>query len=308
MSENIITFTTPQKFNKVRVDKVAHHFYPQYSRTQIQRYIDQGNAWLDEHVITKSHKVLTGDSIIIEVPELKTSELKAVNIPLNLIFEDKNLIVLNKKSGMIVHPGIGTAEDTLVHALLYHCQGNLSGIGGIERPGIVHRLDKETSGLMIVAKSDSAFQSLSTMFSERTIKKEYIALVSGITQLNSGTINKPIGRHPVKRHMMAVTAKGRFAKTDWELIEKFNNIISLLRIQLHTGRTHQIRVHLSNMGYPILGDTTYGYKNSNIDKFRASRVMLHSQRLNFKHPITGENLEFYAEFPEDFKNLLDKLR
>ena len=245
------------------------------------------------------------------IPETKPSELKAVDLPLDIIFEDKHLLALNKASGMIVHPGAGTGEDTLVHALLSHCKGGLSGIGGVERPGIVHRLDRETSGVMLVAKSDAAHRGLSEQFSERSLQKEYVALVSGSPTLLSGSIKKPIGRNPNHRHKMAVVEDGpggRDAHTDWEVVEKFGSIATLVRCTIHTGRTHQIRVHLKSLGHVVLGDVVYGWKPDARLPKQPARVMLHAEHLVVTHPITGKQLDLRAPLPKDFSQTIAQLR
>jgi 23S rRNA pseudouridine1911/1915/1917 synthase len=245
------------------------------------------------------------------LPDTKPSELKAVDIPLDVLFEDKHLLVINKVAGMIVHPGAGTGEDTLVHALLAHCEGELSGIGGVERPGIVHRLDRETSGVMVVAKTDAAHRGLSEQFSSRSLEKQYVTLVSGAPDLLSGSMRKPIGRNPHQRHKMAVVETeqgGRDAHTDWEVLEKFGKVAALVRCTIHTGRTHQIRVHMKALGHIILGDVVYGWKPEPALKKQPKRVMLHAEHLTFTHPITGKTLDLRAPLPKDFESVLKELK
>jgi 23S rRNA pseudouridine1911/1915/1917 synthase len=228
-----------------------------------------------------------------------------------VIYEDKALLAVNKPAGMVVHPGAGTREDTLVHALLAHCAGSLSGIGGVERPGIVHRLDRETSGVIIVAKTDIAHRELARQFAARTVVKEYLALVSGVPRLLSGTILKAIGRNVRHRHKMAVVEEGhggRASWTDWAVVETYGDLAALVTCTLHTGRTHQIRVHLSSMGHPLLGDSAYGWKENSRIRSQPKRVMLHAARLCVIHPVTGKVLDLKAPLPADFKAQMKALR
>ncbi|HYD85824.1 MAG TPA: RluA family pseudouridine synthase, partial [Opitutus sp.] len=209
------------------------------------------------------------------------------------------------------HPGAATGEDTLVHALLAHCKGTLSGIGGVERPGIVHRLDRETSGIILVAKSDKAHRGLAEQFSERALQKEYLAIVSGAPALISGSIRKPIGRNKQHRHKMGVVEiadGGKDAHTDWEVVEKFGDVAALVRCAIHTGRTHQIRVHLKSLGHILLGDAVYGWKMDTRLKRQPERVMLHAEHLVFAHPITKKTLDLRAPLPSDFEAMLAQLR
>lgn len=301
-------YEVPEGINKLRADKALHMNCPELSRSQVQRLFDQGRVWLDNAAIRKSAKVSAGDSLVYSIPPVEPLDLEPVNIPLTIIYEDEDIIAVNKACGMVVHPGSGTGKDTLVHALLYHCQGQLSGIGGVERPGIVHRLDKETTGVIVAAKTDRAFSGLSQAFEQRHIHKVYRALVSGVPELKSGTIKEPIGRHPVHRHKMAVNERGRSAHSEWECIEAFGDVGALLEVTIHTGRTHQIRVHLSHIGHPIMGDKVYGYRKREDSSVDPERVMLHAHRLEFKHPVSKEKISLVAELPEDFSTLLSQLR
>jgi 23S rRNA pseudouridine1911/1915/1917 synthase len=218
------------------------------------------------------------------------------------------MLAVNKPSGMVVHPGAATGEDTLVHALLAHCAGSLSGIGGVERPGIVHRLDKETTGVIVVAKTDKAHRALADQFATRTLKKEYLALVAGVPPLLSGTIDRAISRHPTHRHRMTVSEGGKLARTDWERVETFGDVAALMRLRIFTGRTHQIRVHMKSLGYPLLGDPLYGWKEDPRLKKQPDRVMLHAEHLVLTHPISGKELDLRAPLPEDFNAQLAQLR
>jgi 23S rRNA pseudouridine1911/1915/1917 synthase len=233
-------------------------------------------------------------------------------IPLDVLFEDAHLLALNKAPGMVVHPGAGTSGETLVHALLAHCRGKLSGIGGVERPGIVHRLDRETSGAILVAKDDRAHRGLAAQFAARTVTKEYLALVAGSPGLEGGTIRKPIGRNPGQRHKMAAfeaaAAGGRDARTDWQVVERFGRLATLVRCTLHTGRTHQIRVHLRAAGHVLLGDRVYGWKPDPRMPREPGRVMLHAEHLAVVHPVTGAPLDIRAPLPTDFRALVAALR
>lgn len=294
-----------------RADKFLVRMLPDLSRAGIHRAFDAGLVLREGVPLTKNSRVAEGEVLEFSQPEVVSSALVAVSIPLEIIFEDEHLLAINKESGMVVHPGAGTDQDTLVHALLAHCQGALSGIGGVERPGIVHRLDRETSGLILVAKTDKAHRGLAELFAKRDLEKEYLALVGGAPELMSGTIRTPIGRHPVHRHKMAVMAdeeKGRSAHTDWEIVERYDKAYSLVRCQIHTGRTHQIRVHLSSMRHPLMGDSTYGYRPDSRLPVSPARVMLHASRLKLRHPITGDELSLKASIPPDFREQVDQLR
>jgi len=301
------TYSVPEGRRRERVDKVLAAAFPEHSRVAFQRALEAGLVKADGKVLSQAIEVNSGQTLEFSFPETTVSELKAVDIPLNVIFEDKHLIVLNKASGMVVHPGVGTGEDTMVHALLAHCEGELSGIGGVERPGIVHRLDKETTGLLVVAKNDAAHRALSDQFASRTLKKEYVTLVHGVPKEESGTIDSAISRHPVHRHRMTVGEGGRPSKTDWEIIQSYDGKAAYLRCLIHTGRTHQIRVHLKSIGHPVLGDSTYGWK-PNPALPVPPRVMLHAEHLVFSHPVSGKVLDLHAPLPKDFKQMLAALR
>lgn len=256
--------------------------------------------------ISKNQKVSEGDVLVFEMPEVEKSSMGPVDLQLQAVFEDEYLVVINKPSGLITHPGAGAPETTLAHGLHFHCKGQLSGIGGVERPGIVHRLDRDTSGLIVAAKTDVAHRSLSELFQSRSLIKEYLALATGKPELISGTIRKPIERNPVQRHKMRVCQEGhgREAHTDWIVEGLFRDGYSLLRCRIHTGRTHQIRVHLRSLGHPILGDVVYSYRVIPNLPSTPERVMLHSARLAFTHPITGESLDLNAPPPKAFEPFL----
>jgi 23S rRNA pseudouridine1911/1915/1917 synthase len=301
------TYTVPEGSRRERADKVLAAAFPEHSRSAFQRALEAGLVKADGKVIGQADEVKGGQVIDFSFPDVKPMEIKPVDIPLNVIFEDKHLIVLNKPAGMVVHPGVGTGEDTLVHALLAHCAGELSGVGGVERPGIVHRLDKETTGLLVVAKSDAAHRALADQFASRSLQKEYVALVSGVPKETSGTINRAISRHPVHRHRMTVGEGGRPSRTDWTVEKAFAGKASLVRCRIHTGRTHQIRVHLKSLGHPVLGDDTYGWKQDPTMPV-IPRVMLHAEHLVFAHPINARTVDLHAPLPADFKSLLSALK
>lgn len=304
-------YTVPSDSSRARADKVLATAFPEHSRVAFQRSLDAGLVTLNGKVIDRSAEVVSGDELIFTFPDVKPTELRAVDIPLDVVFEDKHLLAINKAAGMVVHPGAGTGEDTLVHALLSHCEGELSGIGGVERPGIVHRLDRDTSGIMLVAKTDAAHRGISEQFAARTSHKEYLALVDGVPGLLSGSLQKPIGRNPTQRHKMAIVEGpgGRDARTDWERVETFGgNLASLMRCVIHTGRTHQIRVHMKSLGHILLGDVIYGWKPSPRLPSQPTRMLLHAEHLVVKHPVTGKVLDLRAPLPKDFEKMLKGLR
>ena len=262
------------------------------SRSRLQALIASGQITLNHAATRPGAKVRAGDRIFLSVPAVAPAENVAQNIPLTVLFEDDDVLVIDKPAGLVVHPAAGNPDGTLVNALLHHCEG-LSGIGGVQRPGIVHRLDKETSGCLVVAKHDRAHQSLAAQFARREVTKIYLALVAGRLSAVSGTSEQPIGRHPVHRQRMAVLAKGRPAKTQWRVRGEIP-AGSIVECTLHTGRTHQIRVHLKHLGHPILGDELYGKRGL------FSRQMLHAWRLGFVHPGRGDHLSFESPIPPDF--------
>jgi len=304
-----IQFVVPSGVRGARADKLLATAFPERSRMDFQRTFAAGRVLRGGVPIDRAQRLNEGDLIEFSFADVEPTTLKPVDIPLDVLYEDKHLLAVNKPAGMVVHPGAGTGTATLVHALLAHCRGELSGIGGVERPGIVHRLDKETTGVIVVAKTDAAHRGLSRQFAERTLAKEYLALVAGTPDRLSGSIRKPIARNPRQRHKMAVVdegAKGRDAHTEWSLVERFANRATLLRCTIHTGRTHQIRVHMKSIGHPILGDRTYGWVP---DASPApTRVMLHAEHLAATHPVTGRPLDFRAPLPADFKVQIRMLR
>lgn len=273
------------------------------SRTMVQKLIEEGNILVNGKNPKASYKVSEGDKITLEEIEPKEISLKAQDIAVDIIYEDKDIIVVNKPKGLVVHPANGNPDGTLVNAIMAICKGSLSGIGGEIRPGIVHRLDKDTSGILIIAKNDEAHINLSEQIKNREVKKTYIALVRGFVKENEATINMPIGRSPKDRKKMAVVKNGKNAITHIKVLERFNNY-TLLQVNIETGRTHQIRVHLSEIGYPIVGDYTY---SNGKNEFGIVGQCLHAKSLKFRHPITNKEMYLEAELPQYFKEVIKKL-
>ena len=283
----------------MRIDRHLVTALPELSRSRIQQLIRSGSVRLNG-AITRPHQIVrTGDQIELTNPPPEKIETGPEAIPLEILFEDDDLIVINKPAGMTVHPGAGHHEHTLVNALLHHCS-TLSGIGGKERPGIVHRLDKETSGCLVAAKNDIAHRELSKQFATRTVEKIYLALVAGKLRKQTGVIEEKIGRHPVQRKRMSVSSpRGREARTEYRVL-RLNEQASLIECRLHSGRTHQIRVHLHHLGHPVLGDKIYGLRFAK----NFPRQMLHAWKLGFRHTRTGERKNFEAPLPDDFEQAI----
>lgn len=270
---------------------------PPLSRSAWQRLIRTHHVRVNGSPATPNAKLGAGDEVTAEIPPPEKSGMTPENIPLDVLFEDADLVVVNKPAGMVVHPGAGNRTHTLVHALLHHCAGKLSGIGGVERPGLVHRLDAETSGCLVIAKNDAAHQALAAQFKTRTVEKIYLAWVRGEVRRPSGRIEAAIGRHPVHRKKMAAVSGGRPAITEWKLRER-SATASLLECRILTGRTHQIRVHCAHLGHPVIGDRLYGRAHG---AGSPSRHLLHAWKLSFDHPSTGKRVSITAPMPDDFK-------
>ncbi len=308
MSDETIEIIAPEENNLERIDK----FLPasleiDLSRSYIQKLIKNGHIRVNEKIIKPNYKVKTDDRIIISIPEPEPLELEPEDIPLDIVYQDQSIVVINKQPGLVVHPGPGNWNRTLVNALLFHVK-DLSSIGGVSRPGIVHRLDKDTSGLLIVAKNDASHQFLTAEFSGRKVRKKYAAVVVGKPHADHGIIDRPIGRHRKYRHKMTVDEKGREAVTEFRVQKVFNSrlgVFSLLDIDLHTGRTHQIRVHLSAEGMPIVGDPIYSKK---WEKYRVPFLLLASTGLEFSHPSSGKTMSFKVDFPEHMRAFLEKIK
>ena len=273
------------------------------SRSYAAKLCEDGLVLCGEKQLLKKYKILGTEEITINVPEPEELSIEPENIPLNIVYEDSDVIVVNKPQGLCVHPAPGNESGTLVNGLVYHCGDELSAINGVIRPGIVHRIDKDTSGLLIVAKNNEAHLKLSEQLKERKAMRKYVALVNGNIKEDSGTINKPIGRNPSDRKKMAVVFGGRDAVTHFNVLERFGQY-TLVECILETGRTHQIRVHAAYMGHPVVGDKAYGYKNQ---RFKLDGQLLHAKKLEFTHPHTGEKMSFECELPDYFKKVLNLL-
>ncbi len=298
-----IRLTVPEQSTRLRLDQFLARALPKFSRARLQTLIRNENVTLNGSPVRPRDLVRAGDQVEVNEPPPEKIDNLPEAIPLDVLFEDDDLIVINKPAGMVVHPGAGQPEHTLVNALLYRFP-KLSGIGGKERPGIVHRLDKDTSGCLVVARTDEAHRSLSAQFADRAVKKIYLSLVAGKLRKGAGTIEEKIGRHPVHRQRMSTTARnGRAAKTDYRVLSSSDEM-SLVECRLHSGRTHQIRVHLHHLGHPVLGDKVYG------GRFAKSfpRQMLHAWKLAFHHPRTKKWKEFEAPAPRDFRDAIRSLQ
>jgi 23S rRNA pseudouridine1911/1915/1917 synthase len=298
-----------------RLDAWLARQLPALSRSRLQALIDDGHVLLDGGRARPSARLRAGQAVRVDVPPPVPAQPQPEDIPIAVVYEDAHLLVVNKPAGLVVHPGAGTSRGTLVNALLRHVR-DLSGVGGVLRPGIVHRLDRGTSGLLVVAKDDETHRSLVRQFAGRTVEKEYLALVLGNPARDSGEIDAPIGRDPVHRKMMSVRAsRGREARTSWRVEERFDGA-ALLRVRIHTGRTHQVRVHLASIGHPVAGDAVYGGTRTLPSRRGAAREAfasldrpaLHAARLSFTHPTTGERLTFEAPLPADLESVLARLR
>ena len=296
-------FIVEKEYKNMRLDKLIANKYSDLSRTNIQKLIENNKIKVNGKAQKASYKVSEKDEIKIEEIEAKTIDLKPQNIPLDIIYEDDDIIVINKQKGLVVHPANGNPDGTLVNAIMAICKDSLSGIGGEIRPGIVHRLDKDTSGLIIVAKNDKAHINLSEQIKNREVKKTYIALVRGVIKENEATIDMPIGRSRTDRKKMAVAKDGKNAVTHIKVLKRYDKY-TLLEINIETGRTHQIRVHLSHIGYPIIGD--YIYSNGK-NEFGVEGQCLHAKSLEFKHPITKKEMKLEAPLPKYFQDIINKL-
>ena len=308
MAERVIEFQVPEGVQPERADKLFASKFDDVSRARLQKAFEAGSVTFCGKVIDKRFKVDRPGTLRAVLEAVDTSRGPSpVDIPLDIIHEDESIIVVNKSAGMVTHPGNGTDESTLVHALLHYTNGQLSTIGAPDRPGIVHRLDKETTGIIVVAKTDQAHHRLASAFSEREVYKCYCALVTGVPGKRAGTCKEPIGRHPVVRTRMSVVNGGRPAHTDWSVERSFSNKASLVHCVIHTGRTHQIRVHMSALRHPLLGDTVYGFKPDRLRGINVPRVMLHAAELKIPHPVSNQQMHFQAPLPADFSDLLKSM-
>lgn len=311
------TFTVDPEDQGMRLDKFLAQKNPEISRRRFQELIEKGFVLGDQKTLENpASKVKTRQEIVVTIPPLVEAYPTPQNIPLDILYEDKDVIVINKPAGMVVHPAPGNPEGTLVNALLNHCGESLSGINGVKRPGIVHRLDKETSGLLVAAKNDKAHHHLSHQLATREMGRIYLALVWGRMLPKSGTIEGSIGRDPRHRQRMALRENGKFARTHYKVLKFFGTTASLVECRLDTGRTHQIRVHLTSKGYPLIGDPLYGKQPRALpetlkiylqDQWPKARQALHAKELSFIHPVTDEKLQFFSDLPEDMRNLIHVL-
>ncbi len=285
-----------------RIDKVLTGLFPDYSRSQIQLWLKEGVVAVNGQPVKANYKVKAKDELFVAIPEPETLDVIAEDIPLTIVYEDEDVAVINKPQGMVVHPSAGHSHGTLVNALMYHVK-DLSSISGVIRPGIVHRIDKDTSGLLMVAKNDQAHESLAKQLKDKTSLRKYVALVHGEISHDKGTINAPIGRSKVNRKMQSVREDGKSAVTHFTVLERFEGF-TLVELKLETGRTHQIRVHMQYIGFPLAGDPVYGPKKT----LPGNGQFLHAQMLGFTHPVTGQEMVFEAPLPEVFEKTLEKLR
>lgn len=313
MSDRTEIFAIEQSLPGGRLDLFLRERFPAVSRGALQRLIEQGHIRVNGQVVKPTHTPRAGEQVEVCWPDARSADAKPEEIPLDILFEDASLLVLNKPPGLVVHPSAGHEEHTLVNALLHHCGSSLSGIGGVARPGIVHRLDKETSGCLVVAKNDETHLALAKQFEERTVEKFYDAIVLGVLERDAGEIRASIARHPSHRKRMAVQESGesRFAHTSYRVLERLVHATHV-EAEIHTGRTHQIRVHFQFLGHPVVGDTTYGAKANKrfaeATGYDAPRVLLHARKLSFVHPRTGKKVKFTAPLPEDFQAAVRFLR
>lgn len=314
MSSPSHSFMISQQEQGMRLDKFLSIKVQELSRTRLKELIEQKFVFIDrENIVDPAFKVKVGQQIDLTIPPLVEAYPTPQNIPLDILFEDNDVIVINKAAGMVVHPAPGNPEGTLVNALLSHCGESLSGINGVKRPGIVHRLDKETSGLLVAAKNDKAHHSLAHQLATREMGRGYVALVWGMVLPQAGTIEGAIGRDPRHRQRMALREDGKFARTHYKVLKFFGNVASMVECRLDTGRTHQIRVHLTAKGFPLIGDPLYGKQPRVVPDFLKTylkeqwpiaRQALHAKELSFLHPTTHEKLHFATDLPEDMLNLI----
>lgn len=289
----------------MRADKLLSEQFPELSRSYIQRLIKDGHVTANEKVIKANYKVSTSDILKLDEPKLQEPDIMPENLPLDILYEDADLLIVNKPKGMVVHPSAGHYSGTLVNALMYHCKDQLSGINGVMRPGIVHRIDMDTTGSLLVCKNDFVHQHLAEQLKEHSIRRIYYAIVHGVIKEEEGTVNAPIGRHPIDRKKMSVNYKnGKNALTHYKVIERFKNY-TYIECQLETGRTHQIRVHMAHIHHPLLGDAIYGPARS---PFKLQGQTLHAKTLGIVHPRTKEYIEVNAPLPNYFVSLLNKLK
>ena len=300
-----ISLRADETYMDERLDKFLSAMLPDQSRSYLQKIIKDGNVLVNGEPKKSSYRLEDGDEVTADLPELKSPDIEPENIPLDILYEDDSILMVNKPKGMVVHPSAGHYTGTLVNAVLWHCQGQLSGINGVSRPGIVHRIDKDTTGVLVVCKNDAAHNAVAAQLKEHSITRKYRAIVHGVIKEDEGTVDAPIGRHPTERKKMASGVKnGKRAVTHYRVLERFQGY-TYVECQLETGRTHQIRVHMASIHHPLLGDTVYGPAK---DSHHLEGQTLHAMVLGLIHPVTGEYLEVEAPLPEYFENLLKKFR
>ncbi len=300
-----ISLQADETYMDERLDKFLSAMLPDQSRSYLQKIIKDGNVLVNGEPKKSSYRLEDGDEVTADLPELKSPDIEPENIPLDILYEDDSILMVNKPKGMVVHPSAGHYTGTLVNAVLWHCQGQLSGINGVSRPGIVHRIDKDTTGVLVVCKNDAAHNAVAAQLKEHSITRKYRAIVHGVIKEDEGTVDAPIGRHPTERKKMASGVKnGKRAVTHYRVLERFQGY-TYVECQLETGRTHQIRVHMASIHHPLLGDTVYEPAK---DSHHLEGQTLHAMVLGLIHPVTGEYLEVEAPLPEYFENLLKKFR
>ncbi len=300
-----LNFNITEENSNIRIDRYLAEQCPDLSRSYIQKLVKDGAVFVNNRQIKANYKVQPQDQVILTIPDMQVPDILPENIPLDILYEDQWLLVVNKPKDMVVHPSAGHMEGTLVNAVMAHCGEHLSGINGVLRPGIVHRIDKDTTGALLICKDDTVHRDLAEQLKVHSIKRRYRAIVQGNLKEDQGTVDAPVGRHPTDRKKMAVNYKnGKEAVTHYQVLERFGNA-TYIECRLETGRTHQIRVHMASLGHPLLGDTIYG---SSKNPYHLQGQALHAMILGFVHPITREYLEFQAPLPEYFIKLLDKLR
>lgn len=293
-----------QKNQQMRLDKYLAEQFPEQTRSYLQKLIKEGQVLVNGKAVKSGYQLSFGDEVSVDIPEPKELDVEPQEMDLDIVYEDDDVILINKPKGMVVHPAPGHTTDTLVNGLLHYCEGHLSGINGVARPGIVHRIDRDTTGILIVCKNDMSHNSIAAQLKEHSITRRYRALVHGNLKSDKGTVEGPIGRHPVDRKKMAINERnGKPAVTHYEVLERFGNY-TYIECVLETGRTHQIRVHMASIGHPLVGDEVYGPAKC---PFKLQGQCLHAMVLGFVHPRTGEYMEFSAELPEYFQELLKKL-
>lgn len=304
--DSLLNITVQEDYDGIRIDKYLSETIKDVTRSYLQKLISEGQVFKNKKPVKANTKVSKGDIIELTIPSAKEIDIKPQNIPLDILYEDDDVILVNKPKGMVVHPAAGHYDDTLVNALMYHCHNQLSGINGVMRPGIVHRIDRDTTGVLIVCKNDKAHQCISAQLKEHSIHRVYEAIVYGVMNEPEGRIEGSIGRHPNDRKKMAMNVRnGKPAATNYKVLEVLKNKYTHIECKLETGRTHQIRVHMASTHHPLLGDTVYGPSK---DPFHINGQALHARVLGFIHPTTNEYMEFEAPLPEYFRELLDKLK